>query len=179
MENQSNNTSLYLIFIMIKAVIFDKDGVLVDSEYANTQSATEAFEQLGIHITDEDKKQIIGKHPDDYITYFQTKYSFSIEEFKILRRPIYNRIFEDAPLFDDAISLVKSIKSSHLLLALTTSGGNKNTNEFLQKIKTDQIFDVIITKEMCNKRKPDPEPYLITAEELHVLPDECLVIEDS
>ena len=164
---------------MIKAIIFDKDGVLVDSEYANIQSATEAFEQLGIHITDEDKKQIIGKHPDDYIVYFQTKYLFPVEEFKTLRRPIYNRIFENAPLFDDAISLVKSIKSSHLFLALTTSGGNKNTNDFLQKIKLDQVFDALVTKEMCSKRKPDPQPYLITAEELHVLPDECVVIEDS
>lgn len=167
------------MFTMIKAIIFDKDGVLVDSEYANIQSATEAFEQLGIHITDEDKKQIIGKHPDDYIVYFQTKYLFPVEEFKTLRRPIYNRIFENAPLFDDAISLVKSIKSSHLFLALTTSGGNKNTNDFLQKIKLDQVFDALVTKEMCSKRKPDPQPYLITAEELHVLPDECVVIEDS
>ena len=41
------------------------------------------------------------------------------------------------------------------------------------------MFDALVTKEMCSKRKPDPQPYLITAEELHVLPDECVVIEDS
>ena len=163
----------------MKAVIFDRDGVILDSESTNVNSAVKAFKELGITIKEEEKDWIVGRHPDDYKKFFLKKYNFSYEDFKRIQEKFYYELLDSTPLFEKTISLIKKLHNNNIPLALTTSSGKKSTLQVLQKADLENIFDVIVTFEDYEKRKPDPESYLITAKKLNLSPEECIVIEDS
>ena len=57
----------------MKAVIFDRDGIIIDSESTNIDSTVKAFKELGIKIKEEEKEWIIGRHPDDFKKSFLKK----------------------------------------------------------------------------------------------------------
>jgi HAD superfamily hydrolase (TIGR01509 family) len=151
----------------------------LDSESANADSAIYAFSDLGILISEEDIKYIIGRHPEDYIKYFLEKYNFSYKDFRVRQSKKYHEIIELVPFFQNIIDLVKEIHSKNILVALTTSSSKENTFEMLEKMRLGGIFDVVVTREDCTYKKPNPEPYIITANKLNVDPQDCLVFEDT
>lgn len=163
----------------MKAVIFDRDGVILDSESTNVNSAVKAFKELGITIKKEEKDWIIGRHPDDYKKFFLKKYNFSYEEFRKIQGKSYYELLESTPLFGKTISLIKKLHEMKIPLALTTSSGIKSTLQVLKKADLENVFDVIVTFEDYEKRKPDPESYMITAKKLNLNPEDFVVIEDS
>ncbi len=162
---------------MAKAVIFDRDGVLVDSEPVNIASVALALKGLGVTITEADEKQIVARHPADYQGYFLAKYRIPQEEFRKERSRSYYALFGKAPLFEGTVALVRELKAKGVPLALATSGNRPTTDTFLSR--THLSFDAIVTFEDCTRRKPDPEVYLIAAERLGVPPKGCTVVEDS
>ncbi|MBI2130092.1 HAD family phosphatase [Candidatus Woesearchaeota archaeon] len=164
---------------MTKAVIFDRDGVILDSESANIKSAVEAFNELGISIKEEEKDRIAGRHPNDYKKFFLEKYDFSYEEFRKIQRKTYYELLESTPFFVKTISLIKKLHELKIPIALTTSSNLKSTLQVLKKADLENIFDVIVTFEDYKKRKPNPESYEITAKKLDLNPKDCVVIEDS
>ena len=163
---------------MLKAVIFDRDGVIVDSEYANVTAGAMAFKQLGIEINEDDQKQIVWKHPNDYLTYFHTKYDFSDEEFLKIVAPIYFDLLKKMPFIPQAMELGHSIKNE-VLLALNTSSELEDTQWLLKRWNIENLFNVLTTKEDIANRKPHPDSYVLTAQRLGVAPWECIAIEDS
>ncbi len=163
----------------MKAIIFDRDGIILNSESTNINSALKAFKSLNIEIAEKEKVWIIGTHPEDYKTLFLEKYNFSYKEFRKIQKATYDKLIDLAPLFEKTISFIKKLQKLNITLALTTSSNADNTIKVLERVKLKDVFDVIITYEDCKKRKPDPEPYLITAEKLHLDPKDCVVIEDT
>ncbi|MEK6951508.1 MAG: HAD family phosphatase [Nanoarchaeota archaeon] len=163
----------------MKAVIFDRDGVILDSESTNVNAAVMAFKELGIAIKEEEKEWIVGRHPDDYIKSFLEKYDFSYEEFRKIQSKRYHELFETTPLFEKTIFLIKKLHKMKIPLALTTSSSKKGTLNLLHRTKLEDVFNVVVTFEDYKRRKPDPESYIITAKKLGLDPKDCVVIEDS
>lgn len=165
----------------MKAVIFDRDGVILDTESCSINSTTKALSDLGISISDEEKSWIAGRHPDslEYKQYFLNKHDFSYEEFRKIQSKIYYKLFESTPLFDKTISLIKNLNKLKIPLALNTSSGKTSTLKVLARTNLEDVFDVIVTSEDYENRKPDPEAYLLTAKKLNLNPLDCVVIEDS
>ncbi|MBS1266319.1 MAG: Phosphoglycolate phosphatase [Candidatus Woesearchaeota archaeon] len=163
---------------MIKAVIFDRDGVLIDSESLNVKSAEYAFSQLGIVLTENDKMQVVGRHPNDFKKNFISKYDFSWERFYKIKSENYYDQYPKVNVFSKTLEFLRKIKSRYKL-GLTTSGSIRGTNILIQRLKLKNTFDVIVTFEDCKNRKPAPDPYLITTQKLNLKPEECLVIEDT
>jgi HAD superfamily hydrolase (TIGR01509 family) len=163
----------------MKAVIFDRDGVILDSESINIESAVRAFKELGIAIKEEEKDWIVGRHPEDYKKPFLEKYDFSYEEFRKIQTKTYFELLESTPLFEKTIALIKQLHKMKIPLALTTSSSMKSTLQVLKKAGLENIFGVIVTFEDYEKRKPHPQSYLLTAKKLGVDPKHCVVIEDS
>ncbi len=161
----------------IKAVIFDKDGVLIDSEWDNVEAGVLSFKEIGINLDEGDKKNIIGRHPDDYLKFFEKKYEFDYK--KIRERQRFHYFQQDIRLFDGIKELVLSWKEKGFKLGLATSSSLKSTKMFLEKFGLNGFFDVVITFDDCEERKPAPDVYLVTARKLGILPEECLVFEDS
>lgn len=164
---------------MIKAVIFDRDGVLIDSEATNIKAAELAFGEFGIKLTQEEKDGIVGRHPDDYLIPFKEKYDIDYEKYRELQRKYYIEYFGSTPLFEGTINLLKEISSRGITLALCTSSNRELTFQLLERIGVRDLFQVVVAKGDYSKRKPDPEPYMVTAEKLGIKPEDCLVIEDS
>ena len=163
----------------MKAVIFDRDGVILDSESCNIHSAVKSFQKLGIVITEEEKEWIAGRHHQDYLPRLLEKYDFSYPEFRKIQHQIYHELLESAPLFEKTISFIKKLHALNIPLALTTSSDRKSTLHILDKTGLNKVFEVIVTFEDYEKRKPHPESYLLTARKLNISPEECIVIEDS
>lgn len=163
---------------MIKAIIFDRDGVLLDSESTNVEAAIETFARLGIEIRLSDKDRIVGRHPDDYLRYFHAKYKFDHFEYLSGQASAYEKNLKTAPLFAETINLVHLLKKN-FRLALTTSSDKDTTAQVLERCGLKTEFDIIVTREEATRKKPDPEPYLLTAKKLKLSPAECLVVEDT
>jgi HAD superfamily hydrolase (TIGR01509 family) len=169
----------YLPNKKIKAVIFDRDGVILDSESINIGSAVKAFQELGIEIEEKEKDWIIGRHTDDYIKLFLEKYDFTYEEFRKIQKEALYELLDTIPLFDKTILLIRKLHKQKIPLAITTSAGLESTLRILKNADLENIFDVIVTHENYEKRKPNPESYEITAKKLKLSPKDCVVIEDS
>jgi len=164
---------------MFKAVIFDRDGVLLDSEAINIQSAIETFKEFGISVKKTEIEQIIGRHPKDFTKFFLKKHQFSFDDFFEKFRKRYYELLESVSFFDNMIKLIHDLHKKKIPLAITTSSSRKGTNLVLEKAKLNNIFDVVVTSDDYVNRKPNPEPYLVTAKKLGVNPKDCIVFEDT
>lgn len=163
---------------MIMWVIFDRDWVLIDSEWVNIDAATQAFQTFGIQITNEDKKEIVGRHPRDYLIYFQGKYDFDVEKFRQIVPNMYYKLFDKARIFQEAIDLVGRLQGS-FRLALNTGGDAEANQRLFKRTGLNDTFETIISCEMYTNSKPHPESYLITIKKLWLQANECLAIEDT
>ncbi len=165
--------------IRTKAVIFDRDGVIINTEGVVIDSVKQAFKKLGFTLQEEDISQIIGRSSVVYTEYFLKKWSFDPEEYRKTQRDIFYENIDSAPLFEDAIELAKSLHNKKVPIALTTSAGKEGTLLILKKAGIDHMFDVIVAREDCNNLKPHPEPYIRTAEKLGIEAEYCVVVEDT
>lgn len=162
----------------MKAVLFDLDGVIVDSEFANVGAGARAFLDMGIKLSDKEKKFIIGRHPADYTKVLMKKYLFDYKKFITIRDHYYDEMYNEAKLYPFAKQLIARLKKKGFLLALVTSAP-----EFMVKRSQKKFgikgFDVFVTFEDASRRKPAPDVYLLAARRLKVKPKDCVVIEDS
>lgn len=166
---------------MVKAVIFDRDGVIVNSSSIHIKSVEKAFESLGINITEDDKMYVVSKHPKEYVKHFSKKYEFSEDDFLREQEINYNNMFEKASLdlFENTIDVVKKLKDKEIKLALVTSSDRKSTDKVLSKANLEGVFDATVTVEEVVNRKPNPEPYLLAMKKLDLSSNDCIIVEDS
>jgi HAD superfamily hydrolase (TIGR01509 family) len=165
--------------IKCRAVIFDRDGVVINTEKLVIDSAKKAFKELGFIMPDEDIPQIVGRSSTIYTDYFLKKWKFDPDKFRTLTRENFYKNIDTIPFFVETIKLIKSLYKKKIALALTTSAGKEGTMMLLKKAGIDYMFDEIITRDDCKSLKPDPEPYLLTADKLGIKPEFCVAIEDT
>ncbi len=167
----------------LKAVVFDMDGVLVDSEAFNVRSAFEAFAEFGHPLDSEDTRRIVGRHPVDYVPGLARRFDMDAEvQRRLVRRQdaIYNRVWrEDAEALDGAAEILAWLQGRGYALALATSSDRKHAEECLARFELRQFFGLVLTLDDVSNRKPDPEVYLACARRLDVEPSAMLVVEDS
>ncbi|MGV8168507.1 MAG: HAD family hydrolase [Candidatus Nanoarchaeia archaeon] len=167
---------------MFKAVIFDRDGILLNSEEIHINSTFYALKKFGVKPDNSDKELIIGRHPSEYVSDFMSKYSshnISQDDFRKFQKDFYYKHIDNAPLFNEAINLVKILHSEKIPLGLTTSSSKDNTIKFLDRTNLNTYFSGIVTHEDCKRGKPFPDPYLTTANKLNINPQDCIAIEDT
>ncbi len=165
---------------MIKAIIFDRDGVLIDSEGLHINSAKAALAELGVTFDENDAKILIGRHPSDYREQFLKKYNVDWDDYAARQKTIYYKLLDpNAILIKESAALARILKKKGFKIGLATSSGRDGTIRILKETGLTKVFDAVIAKEDCNERKPSPESYLLTARKLGVNPKECIAIEDT
>lgn len=122
---------------------------------------------------------MVAKHPADYQNYFQDQYDFSYPEFRKLQGEEYYKQLENLELIMPAVKLIKDLQAKKITLALTTSSSARSTKIVLDEADLNNVFQEVVTNSDYEKRKPNPEPYLVTAKKLGISPAECVVVEDS
>ncbi len=172
-------TKKIIVDFMIKAFLFDRDGVLIDSENIHYESVSQALQQLGFEVAKKELSFINARHPEDYKEEFLEKFNVNWSDYRNLQRKKYYELAENGSAIDKIINLAKQAKEKGYKISLTTMAGKESTQKILKFINLENFFDVIITRDDCLKAKPNPESYLKTAQKLNLKPEECIVFEDS
>lgn len=162
-----------------KAVIFDRDGVIINTEGILIDSVKKSFKKLGFTVQKEDITQLIGRSFDVYKSYFLAKWDFDPVEYRKLQNELFYANLDQAAFFENTLELIKSLHTKKIPMAVTTSAGREGTLLILNNAKISNLFKEIVTREDCMNFKPDPEPYLTTAKKLDIEPEFCVVIEDT
>jgi HAD superfamily hydrolase (TIGR01509 family) len=165
--------------IKTKAVIFDRDGVIINTEGVVIDSARKAFAKLGFTLLEDDIQHMIGRSSSIYTEYFLKKWDFDPDEYRKLHKEFFYSNIDSAPFFEDTIELIRSLYIKKIPVAVTTSAGKEGTLLILGKAGILQKIKIVVAKEDCTNLKPHPEPYIITAEKLGIAPEFCVVIEDT
>jgi HAD superfamily hydrolase (TIGR01509 family) len=168
----------------IKALIFDMDGVLVDSEPIHEKAEMEVCREFGMVVPKLEWDNFRGKKLEDIFSYASQRYGTGkepVEEMIKRKIEVYlSYALSDMQLVEGAYEFLKDLeKNKRYRWALTTSGRKVQQEKILSKFGLAGFFDIMVTSEDVRNGKPHPEPYAITAEKLGEAPDECLVIEDS
>ncbi|MFO7898749.1 MAG: HAD-IA family hydrolase [Planctomycetota bacterium] len=168
---------------MIRAVIFDMDGVLVDSERFICEAAIRMFAEHGVEVEPEDFVPFVGAGENRYLGGVAEKYDFpmDIERDKARTYEIYAEIvagrLDPLPGVHDFIA---ACRARGLKLALATSADEVKMLVNLRGIDLPpERFDALVNGLDIDRKKPDPEIFLTAAEKLGVPPERCLVVEDS
>jgi HAD superfamily hydrolase (TIGR01509 family) len=167
----------------VKAVVFDKDGVLADSEAINLRSAFEVFREHGYELGPEDEPTIVGRHPITYVPVLAQRVGMPEEEQRRViseQDAIYTRVWEEqGRLFDGAREALDAVRRLGLGVGLATSSSRLEVEAFLDRFELADAFDVTLSLDDVDRPKPDPEIYVSAAERLRVPAAEMLVVEDS
>jgi len=168
---------------MFNAVLFDMDGVLVDSEEFICKAAIEMFREKGLNVNPEDFLPFVGAGENRYIGGVAEKYSYplDIEKDKARTYEIYSEIVRGklVPL-PGVIEFIEKCKNHDLKLAVATSADKVKMIVNLDEIGIPaETFDITVNGLQVERKKPFPDIYLKAAELLDVASEDCLVVEDA
>ena len=166
-----------------KAVIFDMDGLLLDTESMFLAAFMKTCEQSGLEFDMSLFKRIIGtnsiKTKETLINGFDE--SFNYDAFRTqwvqnVRDDIYKN---SIPLKEGAVNILDKIKAIPLPMSVATSTAYTDAVKSLELTGIIHYFDFVVAGDQVTRGKPDPEIYLKSAKKLGISPDECIVFEDS
>ena len=165
----------------MKAVIFDMDGVIIDSEPLHQKVEQELLEDLGGVMTDADKEAFVGT--TDYHMWSTMKERFNlsptIEEMIESKKERFLEQVHTISLVDGFEKVLEELKAEGYLLALASSNNRKAVDQIVKQFDLVHEFEIAMSGEDVTKGKPHPEIFLKTAQAMGVDPANCLVIEDA
>ena len=167
---------------MLKAVIFDMDGVLIDSEPVHVKAEMKTFAAHGVKLTVEALQANMGKGMREFFAELIGKCELKIHvddlvlEHKKTLAMLYS---EEVAVMPGARELIDSCRNEALTLAVASSTDRDLILMILGKLKMLTVFDVIVSGEEVANYKPSPDIFLETVRRLNLLPEECVIIEDS
>lgn len=167
----------------IKAVLFDMDGVIFDTEREYLKEWEVIFKKYGYKMKKEIYISVMGRGRKKVKEIFKEKFGedlpidkMYIEKDKMLKKAVENN---KVPLKEGALELLEFLKENGYKIALATSAKRERVKIQVSHAKIENIFDAIVCSEDITNSKPDPEIFLKAAEKVCVNPENCIVIEDS
>ena len=167
---------------IFRAVIFDLDGLLADSEPWWNQIDAKLLAEYGVTYRGEYHRNVLGVSYRLATEFYKNAFHLSapVEELMRRRAEIAAEFFADrVGLFPSAKVTLERLREMKLCLALATSSVSASARPFLERTGIRRLFDVIVTGDEIERGKPHPDIYLLTSEKLQVDIDSCLVIEDA
>lgn len=168
---------------MIKAVVFDMDGLMFDTEKLTVQALDYAGEKIGIGKMGHMVYKTLGMNIKSSMNIFIEEYGGKIaeEDFTEYIREFFNDYFNrhGIPLKMGLIELLSYLKANNYKIAVATSSNKETALNHFKRTNITEYFDVIVCGDMIKNSKPAPDIYLKASELLGVMPSECLALEDS
>ena len=168
---------------MIKAVIFDMDGLMLDTQRIATKAWRLAAAEYGINFSNELSLKLIGRNVQDTMTILKKELGddFPIEECRKRATKLY---FEDIsqngiPIKPGLLELIHFLKDKSIDIAVATSAPRSLTVHELRLANLISHFKVIVTGDDIQNGKPSPDIFLAAAKLLNIPPEKCIVLEDS
>lgn len=168
---------------MITTVIFDMDGVIIDSEPIHQALEFEMFQDLGLIISAEEHKTYVGsssidmwnrirekhhlkKTPEELLMYGRAKYWAALEQQRV-------------PLVEGSQELIIDLYEMGFVIQVASSATRPTVDKVIEHFQLQQYFAHRIGGDEVKRSKPEPEIFLRAAEQSKSNPGDCLVIEDS
>ena len=166
------------------AVIFDMDGVLINSEPFYMEVEKQNFRKLGLNISNEEHQTFQGTATDLMWKILKSKYeiAYSVDELVEMTNAVVTQYFQSLKVIAPMPGVEKLLQ--HLFekgtpLALASSSYPDVIQLILAKTGLKKYFKTIVDSQMAGASKPEPDIFLLAAKKLHIPPEKCLVIEDS
>lgn len=169
---------------MIKAVLFDMDGIIIDSEPIHQKAFYSAFKELKLTVPKAFYESFTGKSTINVCQQLCEEYNLSIspEDFVQLKRNYFYKIFDNDPtvsLIDGVLELIQNYNENGLKLVVASSSAMKNINRVFDRFDLNKYFTGKISGADLKESKPNPEIFIKAAEMTGFSKKECMVIEDS
>lgn len=169
--------------IFIKGILFDMDGVILDTEKLYTRFWQEAANVLGYPMTKEQAMGLRSLNREFGAAKMQSYFDVPVnyEEVRNKRIELMNAFIEKegVELKPGIRELLAYLKEKGIKTAIATSSPIERTEKYLEAVGLTGAFDKLISGYMVKKGKPEPDIYQLAAREIGLLPQECLAIEDS
>lgn len=169
---------------MIQTVIFDMDGVIVDTEPVHHFAYYQHFNELNIEVSDEMYRSFTGNSTRNIFQKLKEQFDLKedVEDLILRKRHLFNQAFdlkEDLFLIEGVEDLIKDLHTNGIQLIVASSASNVTINRVFTRFNLHQYFTHIVSGEDFPKSKPHPAIFEHAAS-LSVAPKEnCIVIEDS
>jgi len=164
-----------------KAVLFDMDGVVLDTEVLYTRAEIRLFKEYGVIIPKEDWSLFRGCSEKDFFDLSMRRYDISEDKHVFMKkgREYVRNEFKKNLAFMPGFHKLHKLVVNHYSVGLVTASPRHNLNFLQTLINLDELFEHIISGDETDKNKPHPEPYLCMMERLCVKPENVVIIEDS
>ena len=168
---------------MLKAVLFDMDGVLVDTEPEYVKAELRFAKQFGIPLSKREQLRYRGVNPVEMWAELVSKYGCAADPAELTRLEFahMDAYYHEGALrpIRASVGLLKRCAKSGLKVAVATSSSAANATDVVRRLDLGQYVQAICVKEAAGRSKPAPDIFLLAAKLLGAAPAECVVIEDA
>ena len=167
----------------MKTIIFDMDGILINSEPLWKIAEIEAFAKVGLNTTATDFSESVGLRIDEVVQLWHDKIKWTNKTVKEVEDDIVTCVIREIHTQGEEMpgvtKLLKSLKLKGYKIGLATSSYQRIIDAVLTKLNIGDYFDVVHSAEYEKFGKPHPAVFMTTADKLNVKYSDCLVFEDS
>ena len=166
---------------MIKTVLFDMDGVVIDSEKLHLRAMGLTLEKHGIDYTQSFLNKFVGRSDESFFQYVYENMddSHSVDQLLKEKNDYFENLLKELRYVEGFTDFIQAVKTKRLQTALVTSSSRFTVRTVDKLLNLTPFFDVVVAEEDTLKHKPNPEPYLLALKRLNAEKESALVIEDS
>jgi beta-phosphoglucomutase len=166
---------------MIEGIVFDMDGVLIDSHPAHRHAWRKFLDTLGLSVSDEDLSFILeGRRREEILRYFLGDLPNSrLAEYGRQKDQFFEKHVDEVHLIPGVTAFLNELHSLGLKAAVATSASASRTLGTLRRLGMTEAFATVVTGDDVMVGKPDPEVYNLASQRLGMGPERLLVFEDA
>jgi sugar-phosphatase len=168
---------------MIKAVIFDMDGLLIDSEPLWRQGEIRAFKNYKLIISEDDCRSTAGMRVDEVVNHWSQrnpKLNLPIKQVvNDVMAEVTRLVKQEGKAMPGVNETIELLLNANIPMAIASASNYALIHTVIEKLNIKDYFQVIMSAEHMDYGKPHPQVFIETARVLDVLPENCLVFEDS
>lgn len=171
------------MLFQFKAVIFDMDGVLIDSEPLWRRAMIKGFNEIGLNFTDDDCRKTTGMRFKEVVEIWLEHYGIKhVTPVKVEERVtdlLTGLILREGKAIPGVLDILDFAKNMNLKTGLATSSSHRLMKATVEKLQIESNFNALVSAEKMKYGKPHPEVFMSCMDELEVKPHECIIVEDS